>query len=80
MTGKLKAAAVLYMMPLVLFFAGYAMGAALNISGAITGGLAFVLSVVLIVLYDRQMAKKDKTIYTITGFAADTLLNPKKRG
>ena len=76
----LKAAAVLYMMPLVLFFAGYAMGAALNISGAITGGLAFVLSVVLIVLYDRQMAKKDKTIYTITGFAADTLLNPKKRG
>lgn len=76
----LKAAAVLYMMPLVLFFAGYALGAALNISGAITGGLAFVLSVVLIVLYDRQMAKKDKTIYTITGFAADTLLNPKKRG
>ena len=76
----LKAAVVLYMMPLVLFFAGYAVGAALNISGAITGGLAFVLSVILIVVYDRRMAKKDNTIYTITGFAADSLLKPKKRG
>lgn len=76
----LKAAAVLYMMPLVLFFTGYAIGAALNISGAITGSLAFVLSIVLIVFYDRRMAKKDNTIYTITGFAADTLPKSKKRG
>ena len=64
----LKAAAVLYMLPLVLFFAGYALGAALRISGAITGGLAFVLSIVLIVVYDRRMQKKDNTIYTITGY------------
>lgn len=76
----LKAAVVLYMMPLVLFFAGYALGAALNVSGAVTGGLAFVLSILLIVLYDRRMAEKDNTIYTITGYAADSLLNPKKRG
>lgn len=65
----LKAAAVLYMLPLVLFFVGYALGAFLNISGAVTGGLAFVLSIVLIVAYDRRMQKKDKTIYTITGYA-----------
>ena len=76
----LKAAVVLYMMPLVLFFAGYAIGAALDLSGAITGSLAFVLSIVLIVLYDRRMAKKDNTIYTITGYAADSLLRSKKRG
>ncbi len=76
----LKAAVVLYMMPLVLFFAGYAIGAALDLSGAITGSLAFVLSIVLIVLYDRRMAKKEDTIYTITGYAADTLLKSKKRG
>ena len=76
----LKAAVVLYMMPLVLFFAGYAIGAALDISGAVTGSLAFVLSIVLIVLYDRRMAKKDNTIYTITGYAADTLLKSRKRG
>ena len=76
----LKAAMVLYMMPLVLFFTGYAIGAAMNISGALTGSLAFAASIVLIVLYDRRMAKKDSTIYTITGFAADSLLKSKKRG
>ena len=76
----LKAAVVLYMLPLILFFAGYAIGVALELSGAVTGSLAFVLSIVLIVLYDRRMAKIDRTIYTITGFAADKLLNTKKRG
>ena len=76
----LKAAMVLYMMPLVLFFAGYALGAVLNVSGALTGGLAFGLSILLIVLYDRRMAKKGNTIYTITGYAADALSGSKKRG
>ena len=76
----LKAAAVLYMMPLVLFFAGYAAGAALGLSGALFGVLAFALSIVLIVVYDRRMAKQDKTIYTITGFAADTLHKSANRG
>ena len=76
----LKAAVMLYMMPLVLFFAGYAAGAALGLSGGVFGSLAFVLSVILIVMYDRHIAKKDNTIYTITGYAADTLLKSKKRG
>jgi sigma-E factor negative regulatory protein RseC len=74
----LKAAAVLYMLPLVLFFAGYALAAVLDLSGALVGCLAFVLSVVLIVVYDRRMAKKDNTIYTITGFAADPLRSEKR--
>ena len=74
----LKAAVVLYMLPLVLFFAGYALGAALNISGGITGGIAFVLSIALIVLYDRRMQKNNKTIYTITGLAGDSLRTQKK--
>lgn len=76
----LKAAAVLYMMPLVLFFAGYALAAAMNLSGALFGALAFVLSVILIVVYDRRMAKKGNTIYTITGFAAESWPKSKKRG
>ena len=63
-TGILRDLAVL-----VLFFAGYALAAALNFSGGIGGGLAFALSVLLIVLYDRRMQKKDNTIYTITGYA-----------
>ena len=69
----LKAAAVLYMLPLVLFFTGYAVAAALEMSGALWGGLAFVLSVALIVVYDRRMAKQEDTIYTITGYAAQML-------
>ena len=76
----LKAAAVLYMLPLVLFFAGYALAAVLGFSGGIGGGLAFALSIGLIVLYDRKMQKKDKTIYTITGFAGDSLLRSQNKG
>ena len=75
----LKAALVLYMMPLVLFFAGYALAAAFNLSGGLFGALAFLVSIVLIVVYDRRMAKKDQTIYTITGFASG-MLQSKKRG
>ena len=74
----LKAAVMLYMMPLALFFAGYALAAVLHLSGALVGCLAFVLSIVLIVVYDRRMAKKDNTIYTITGFAADPLQSEKR--
>ena len=74
----LKAAAVLYMLPLVLFFAGYALAAVLDLSGALVGCLAFALSVALIIGYDRRMAKKNNTIYTITGFAADPLLSEKR--
>lgn len=74
----LKAAAVLYMMPLVLFFAGYAVAEVLNLSGALLGCLAFVISIVLIVVYDRRMAKKDNAIYTITGFVADPLQSEKR--
>ena len=76
----LKAAAVLYMMPLVLFFAGYALAAALDLSGALCGSLAFVLSIVLIVCYDRRMAKNNNTIYTITGYAGESLLKSRKKG
>lgn len=76
----LKAAAVLYMLPLMLFFAGYALGAALGVSGGLIGGVAFVLSIVLIVVYDRRMQKKDNTIYTITGFAEDPLRHSHKKG
>ena len=64
----LKGAAVLYMVPLVLFFAGYALGALWQL-GALVGCVAFALGIGLCVLYDRSIAKKRKTIYTITEFA-----------
>ena len=76
----LKAAAVLYMMPLVLFFLGYGLGAALAVSGGIMGGLGFVLGIALVIIYDRRFAKQVKTVYTITGYAGDSLLESKKKG
>ena len=76
----LKAAAVLYLLPLALFFGGYATGAALGGSGPLWGCLAFALSVALIVLYDRRVASRRETKYTITDFAGDSLLKSRKKG
>ena len=58
----LKAAAVLYMMPLVLFFLGFAMGEMLVVSGAVLGCLGFVIGILLVVVYDRRFAKKVNTV------------------
>lgn len=65
----LKAAAVMYMLPMILFFVGYAIGAVWGM-GALVGGLFFAGSIALAVVYDRKVVKKRETIYTITKFAA----------
>lgn len=64
----LLAAAVLYMVPILLFVAGYLVGEHLWTKGPLVGILGFVLGLVLARVYDRAVAKK-KTVYTITGFA-----------
>lgn len=60
----LKAATVLYMLPLVLFFGGYALGSIWQL-GALMGGIGFALGIGLVLGYDRHMAKKKETVYTI---------------
>ena len=65
----LKAALVMYMLPMVLFFAGYAVGAVLWQKGALVGGLSFLGSIALAVVYDRKVVRNQNTTYTITGFA-----------
>lgn len=76
----LKAAVVLYVIPLVLFFAGYLLGALVWNAGALVACLGFLLGVVLVVLYDRRLSKQAETIYTITGFAGDSLLKSAGKG
>lgn len=66
----LKAAAVLYILPLILFFAGYFVGAYLGKFAGWLGALGFVLGIGCVILYDRYAAGKRETVYTITGFAA----------
>ena len=74
----LKGAAMLYVLPLVLFFLGYALGMMAWGKGGLVGCLSFVLGILLAVVYDRRVAAKHQTIYTITGFAGKTLESKKK--
>lgn len=64
----LKAAVVLYMLPMLLFFVGYFLGDLFWQRGALVGCLAFAASIALIVLYDRKVAKTVNCEYTITRF------------
>ena len=76
----LKAAAVMYLIPMVLFFAGYFAGDALWQHGALTGCAAFAAGIALAVRYDRKIGKRDQTGYTITGFVERSYLNSGKKG
>lgn len=72
----LAAAAVLYFLPLVLFFLGYL--ALLHTGfGALGGGVGFGLGIVAVLVYDRRVASKRKTEYTITGVVSE---DQRKRG
>ena len=71
----LKAAVVMYMLPMLLFFVGYFLGDHFWQQGALVGCLAFAGSIALAVVYDRKIGKTDKTEYTITGFAEKSFLN-----
>ena len=68
----LKAAAVLYVAPLVLFFLGYYLGTLPGNFGALGGGLGFVLGVAIVIAYDRLVVNKADLHYTITAFADTT--------
>ena len=65
----MKAVVVVYLLPLVLFFAGYALGAAIDCLPGLMGGFGFALGVAFAVWFDRHTAKKNDTVYTITGYA-----------
>lgn len=67
----LTAAAVLYLLPLALFFLGYFLGQRLLGMGGLVGCLAFGLGIGLCVVYDRRMARRKQQQYTITGFVSE---------
>ena len=76
----LKAAAMLYMLPMMLFFIGYFTGDALWQRGLLTGCAAFIGGIALAVLYDRKISKNDQTSYTITRFVERSFLNSGNKG
>lgn len=75
----LKAAVVLYILPLALFFLGYALGSALGSLGAWIAGLGFALGVGIVVLYDRLVVNKTDLRYTITAFAGESRVEARIR-
>ena len=64
----LMGAMVLYIVPLVLFIVGYLLGDAWWGMGPLMGALSFALGLGIAALYDRLVAKKQKTVYTIVRF------------
>ena len=64
----LKAAAMLYIVPLVLFIAGYLIGEHLWQRGILVSLAGLVLGLILVKLLDRHMTNKG-SVYTITGYA-----------
>lgn len=61
----LKAAAVLYLLPIGLLIAGYLLLMAYGL-GWLGGFFGFLLGGLLVWLYDRKVAAKQNTEYTIT--------------
>ena len=75
----LKAAVVLYVIPLVLFFLGYYLGTVWGMSPVLISCLGFVLGVAIVVLYDRKVVKKADLGYSITAFAGDAILQSMRK-
>lgn len=71
----LRGAAVLYMVPMLLFFLGYILGAQWQLGGLL-GGMGFGAGILLAVVYDRCVVKKQNTVYTITGYPAQKRADP----
>lgn len=67
----LKAAAVLYAVPVVLFFLGWGLGELAGRLPGLFGGLGFALGLGLALLYDRKIAKRKSAAYEIVGYAGE---------
>ena len=74
----MKAVGVFYVLPLLLFFAGFALGSFWG-REILFACLGFILAIAASVLYDRKIAKKEE-VHTITGYAGDHLLKSVKKG
>lgn len=70
----LGAAAVVYLLPIVLFFLGYFMAQAAGLleGGCVAiGGVCFVLALVIIIFMDRKMKRRSKELFSIVEICRD---------
>lgn len=64
-SAVLIAAALVYLVPLVLFFAGYTVGTLLPLQQVLWGGVGFLLGVGLVLWYHRRVRRRGKILYEI---------------
>ncbi len=60
-------AALVYLLPLLMFFTGYALAGAVGVRPLLLGGIGFAVCLLATVLVNRKMSGKLK--YRMTGFA-----------
>lgn len=66
-TKVIAIAALVYLLPLLLFFAGYAIGSALGVQPLVLGGIGFAAALLAAVIVNRKLSGNVK--YRMTGFA-----------
>ena len=67
----LAAAAVLYAVPVALFFLGWGLGALTGKLPGLFGGLGFAAGLGLALMYDRRIARRKSVAYEIIGYAEE---------
>ena len=65
----LAAAAILYLLPILMFLVGWILGECFWQQGIWTGLAGFALALGCSLRYDRKVLRKRETIYIITGYA-----------
>lgn len=64
-TAVLLAAALVYLVPLLLFFAGYGVGTLLPLHPVLWGGVGFAAGIGLTFWYHRRVRRRGKILYEI---------------
>ena len=67
----LKAAFLVYLLPVIFFFAGYFAGAALRFWPGLTGAAAAILAAVPAILLNRRMEKRKTQTFRIVSYAQE---------
>lgn len=62
---------LVYLLPVVLFFAGYALGVLLNFVPGLTGGIGFFLGIIPILLRNRYVEQKEECTFRISSFVQE---------
>lgn len=62
---------LVYLLPVVLFFCGYGLGAVLNWLPGLLGGIGFFLGVIPILLRNRYVEQKQECAFRIAAFAQE---------